>query len=157
MKAQWTMLCVCSLQHTVVPLLLCGKREAEQGPSAAQKPHSGKEEVGYAFSCFFCRVSWKKLKVPVPQDGIAHSCWQLSTFQQVVLVLSQLFSFCAVSVRRTEVDTGLSYRNLSSTPRGNIMCGAYNEIGKWSQLSAEPPILSLSPCHFCLHGFLLCF
>lgn len=54
------MLFICSLQQTVVPLPLYGKREAERGPSAAQKPHSG--EVGYTLSCFFCGVSWKEIK-----------------------------------------------------------------------------------------------
>lgn len=51
------------------------------------------------------------------------SCRQLSTFQQEAVVLSQPFSFCAESVRRTEADTGLRYRNLSCIPGGNVIHG----------------------------------
>lgn len=58
------------------------------------------------------RYIFHRMKLPNP-----------ATFQQVVLLLSQLFSFCAVSIRRTEAGTGLSYGNVSYLPRGNIIYG----------------------------------
>lgn len=98
------MLFTCCLQHTVVPLLLCGKREAEHCSEAAFR----RSWLCIELLCLQSELEGAGGRYIVPQDEIAHSCRQLSTFQQVVLLLSQLFSFCAVSIRRTEADTGLS-------------------------------------------------
>lgn len=123
------MLFMCSLQHTVVPLLLCGKRETERGPSAAQKPHS---EVGYALSCFFCRVSWKELEEGTCSTGscpadsfLLFNKRQLSYPNRSLSVLS-LWGEQKL-IRVYAIGTFLVYRG------GRNIWGkvhAYNEIGK---------------------------